>query len=94
MTMTRQALLLAAVVGSAVRLGAVAARHRRRSARGVAVLGLVWTLCAALSLQLAPAGPIASASTPEQLPALLAGTALELSAQDVAALDEASAPFA
>lgn len=38
--------------------------------------------------------PIASASTPEQLPALLAGTALELSAQDVAALDEASAPFA
>lgn len=38
--------------------------------------------------------PIASASTPEQLPALLAGTSLELSAQDVAALDEASAPFA
>ncbi|MEV0867114.1 aldo/keto reductase [Brachybacterium paraconglomeratum] len=38
--------------------------------------------------------PIASASTPEQLPALLAGTALELSAQEVAALDEASAPFA
>ena len=38
--------------------------------------------------------PITSASTPEQLPALLAGTALELSAQDVAALDEASAPFA
>lgn len=38
--------------------------------------------------------PIASASTPEQLPALLAGTTLELSAQDVAALDEASAPFA
>lgn len=38
--------------------------------------------------------PIASASTPEQLPALLARTALELSAQDVATLDEASAPFA
>jgi hypothetical protein len=57
------ALLVAVVVGSTIRLSSGTARHRRRSARGVAVLGLVWAVCAALSLQLAPAGPVASAST-------------------------------
>jgi hypothetical protein len=40
----------------------VAARHRRRSAPGVAVLGAVWAVCAALSLQSAPGIPIASTS--------------------------------
>lgn len=38
--------------------------------------------------------PIASASTVEQLPALVAAPALELTAAEVAALDKASAPFA
>ncbi|HRW20071.1 MAG TPA: aldo/keto reductase [Dermatophilaceae bacterium] len=39
------------------------------------------------------AAPIASASRPEQVPALLAGAALRLSAEQVARLDAASAPF-
>ena len=55
---------------------------------GPASVAIAWLLAKGTT------APIASASTPEQLPALLAGTALELSAQDVAALDEASAPFA
>jgi phosphatidylglycerophosphate synthase len=56
-------LLIAVIVGSTIRLSSGTARHRRRSARGVAVLGVVWAVCAALSLQLAPAGPVASTST-------------------------------
>ena len=40
------------------------------------------------------AGPIASARTPGQLPALLASAALDLTADEVAALDRASEPFA
>ncbi|KAB8290579.1 aldo/keto reductase [Bifidobacterium avesanii] len=40
------------------------------------------------------AGPIASARTPEQLPALVASTTLDLTADEVAALDRASEPFA
>jgi phosphatidylglycerophosphate synthase len=56
-------LLLALVTVSAVRISTVTARHRRRSAGGVAVLGLVWALCAGLSLQLVPGAPVASAST-------------------------------
>ncbi|MGY1633711.1 CDP-alcohol phosphatidyltransferase family protein [Geodermatophilus sp. SYSU D01186] len=56
-------LLVAVVVASTVRLSSGTARHRRRSASGVAVLGLVWVVSAALSLQLAPAGPVASAGT-------------------------------
>ncbi|TPF86330.1 alcohol dehydrogenase [Bifidobacterium sp. UTCIF-37] len=40
------------------------------------------------------AGPIASARTPEQLPALLASVDLDLTADEVAALDKASEPFA
>ena len=39
------------------------------------------------------AGPIASARTPEQLPALLASVDLDLTADEVAALDKASEPF-
>jgi phosphatidylglycerophosphate synthase len=58
-------LMVALVTVSAVRVSAVAARHRRRSGRGVAVLVGVWAVCAALSLQLAPGAPIASASTAE-----------------------------
>jgi hypothetical protein len=56
-------LLVALVTASAVRVATVAARHRRRSAGGVAVLGVVWAVCAALSLQLVPGAPVASAST-------------------------------
>lgn len=37
--------------------------------------------------------PVASARTTAQLPALVAGAKLELDAEDVAALDDASAPF-
>lgn len=37
--------------------------------------------------------PVASARTTAQLPALVAGAVLELTTEDVAALDEASAPF-
>ena len=39
------------------------------------------------------AGPIASARTPEQLPALLASVDLDLTADEVATLDKASEPF-
>ncbi|MGK5172943.1 CDP-alcohol phosphatidyltransferase family protein [Geodermatophilus sp. CPCC 205761] len=57
------ALVVAVVVGSTLRVSSVTARHRRRSARGLAVLGVVWAVCAALSLELVPAGPVASTST-------------------------------
>ena len=57
------ALLLVVVIGSTLRLSSVTALHRRRSARGLAAVGVVWAVCAALSLQLAPTGPVASAST-------------------------------
>jgi phosphatidylglycerophosphate synthase len=56
-------LLLVVVAASTIRLSSATARHRRRSARGVAALGAVWMMCAALSLQVAPAGPIASTDT-------------------------------
>ncbi|MCF6735475.1 CDP-alcohol phosphatidyltransferase family protein [Blastococcus sp. KM273129] len=55
-------LAIALVVASTIRLTGGAARHRGRSARGLAALGLVWAVCAALSLQLTPAGPVASTS--------------------------------
>lgn len=57
------ALLVVVVIGSTLRLSSVTARHRRRSARGLAAVGGVWAVSAALSLQLAPTGPVASAST-------------------------------
>jgi phosphatidylglycerophosphate synthase len=56
-------MLVAVVTASAVRVSAVTARHRRGSAGGVAVLSVVWAVCAATSLQLAPAAPFASTST-------------------------------
>ncbi len=56
-------LLTAVVAASTIRLTSAAAAHRRRSARAVAALGTAWAVSAALSLQLVPAGPIASAST-------------------------------
>jgi phosphatidylglycerophosphate synthase len=59
------ALLVTAVTASVVRVSTVTARHRRGSAAGVAVLGAVWALSAALSLQLLPGAPIASANTAE-----------------------------
>ncbi|NMM97938.1 aldo/keto reductase [Bifidobacterium olomucense] len=39
------------------------------------------------------AGPIASARTPEQLPALIQSVSLDLSDDEIAALDQASEPF-
>jgi hypothetical protein len=57
------ALLIAVVTASTLRLSAGTARHRRRSAGGVAVLAGVWALCAALSLQLVQGVPVASASS-------------------------------
>ena len=56
-------LLVALVTASAVRLTTATARHRSRSAGGLAVLGLVWALSAALSLQLVPGTALASTST-------------------------------
>jgi phosphatidylglycerophosphate synthase len=56
-------LVVALVTASAVRVGTVTTRHRRRSAGGITVLGLVWALSAALSLQLVPGAPVASASS-------------------------------
>ncbi len=56
------ALLVVVVIGSTLRLSSVTARYPRRSARGLAAVGVVWAVCAALSLQLAPTGPVASTS--------------------------------
>jgi len=57
------ALVVAIVTASAVRLVSATARHGRRSAGGVAVLGVVWAISAALSLQLTPGAAVASTST-------------------------------
>jgi phosphatidylglycerophosphate synthase len=54
--------VLGLVTVATVRITSVAARPRRRTVGGVAVLGLVWALSAALSLQLVPGAPVASAS--------------------------------
>lgn len=53
-----------------------------------ATVALAWLLAKGVT------APIASASTPEQVPALVAATSLELSESEVAALDEASQAFA
>ena len=55
-------LLLVVITAAAIHLTAVAARHRRGTVRGLAVLAAVWGLSAGLSLQLIPGSPIASAS--------------------------------
>jgi phosphatidylglycerophosphate synthase len=58
-------LMIALVTVSAVRVSSVAGGHRGRSGGGLAVLAGVWAVCAALSLQLTPGAPIASASSAE-----------------------------
>jgi phosphatidylglycerophosphate synthase len=55
-------LLLAVIMVSTFHLTAVAARHRRGTLRGVAVLAAVWGVFAGLSLQLVPGSPVASDS--------------------------------
>ena len=55
----------------------------------IATVSLAW-----LRHQSEVAGPIASARTPEQLPALLDSVSLDLTADELAVLDQASAPFA
>lgn len=59
-------------------------------ARGVepATVSLAWLLAKGVT------APIASVSTPEQLPSLMAAPTLELTEAEVAALDAASQPFA
>ena len=63
---------------------------RVAEARGVApaTVALAWLLAKGVT------APIASARTPEQLPALLAAVDLDLDDDEVAAIDAASAPFA
>jgi phosphatidylglycerophosphate synthase len=56
------AVLVAAITAAAIHLTAVASRHRRGTARGLAALAAVWGLSAGLSLQLFPGSPVASAS--------------------------------
>ena len=57
------ALIVAFITVAAVRVCNVAARHRRGSAAGVAVLGVVWGVSAALALQVGQGATIASAAT-------------------------------
>jgi hypothetical protein len=45
---------------SVLRLSRLALRHRGASARGTAVLAVVWVTCAALGIQLVPGAPFAS----------------------------------
>jgi hypothetical protein len=54
--------LLVATPLALLRLARLVARRRRESWRVVAVLGLVWVVCAALGLSLVPASPVASTS--------------------------------
>jgi phosphatidylglycerophosphate synthase len=54
--------LVIAVIASTMHITAVAARHRRGAARGLAAVTAVWALCAGLSLQAAPGFPVASTS--------------------------------
>jgi phosphatidylglycerophosphate synthase len=55
-------LLIGAITAAAIHITAVAARHRRAAVRALAAFTAVWALCAGLSLQLFPGGPVASAS--------------------------------
>ena len=61
-------------------------------ARGVepATVSLAWLLADGKGVT----APVASASTPEQLPALMAAAELQLSAEEVQQLDDVSKPFA
>jgi phosphatidylglycerophosphate synthase len=55
--------LVGLVTVSTLLVSSATARHRRRSAGGVAVVGTVWAVCAALSVQLVPGEPVASVSS-------------------------------
>jgi phosphatidylglycerophosphate synthase len=57
------ALVVAVAIASTLHVSTLTARHRLGSARGVAVLGVVWVMCAALSLQIVPGAPVASMTT-------------------------------
>lgn len=88
--------LVGARAGSAERylnaegLAVVDALARIAGAHGVQLttVALAWLLAKGVT------APIASVSQPGQLPALMAAATLQLSADEVAALDDASAPFA
>src|SRR6185437_12865318 len=54
--------LVALVTVSTIHVTTVAARHRRGTARGLAVLAVAWVLCAAVSVQFIPGFPVASTS--------------------------------
>ena len=56
------ALLVGVLTAATIHLTAVAARHRRGTVRGLAVLTAVWGLSAGLSLQFTPGFPVASTS--------------------------------
>lgn len=66
----------------------IAHGHGTESATAPATVALAWLLAKGVT------APIASARTAEQLPALLAATKLQLSDDEIATLDAASAPFA
>jgi len=55
-------LLVGAITAATIHITTVAARQRRATVRGLAVLTAVWALCAGLSLQLVPGSPVASTS--------------------------------
>jgi phosphatidylglycerophosphate synthase len=55
-------LIVGAITAATIHITAVAARRRRGAVRGLAALTALWGLCAALSLQLIPGSPVASAS--------------------------------
>jgi len=67
-------LLVAASTAATIHLTTVAARHRRSTVRGLAVLTAVWALCAGLSLQLIRGAPVASSSTAGLAVAQVRGT--------------------
>ena len=71
-------------------LAVVDALETVATARGAEItsVALAWLLAKGVT------APIASASTPEQVPALIAASRLELTADEVSLLDEASQPFA
>jgi phosphatidylglycerophosphate synthase len=55
-------LLVVAITAATIHVTAVAARHRRGTARGLAALTAIWGLSAVLSLQLTAGSPVASTS--------------------------------
>ena len=55
-------LLVTVIAASTVRVSTMTARHRRASARAVAVLAALWALSAAMSLDVVPGAPVASTS--------------------------------